>query len=116
MNIHTDKIEVGAVKIHKNVISSIASIAALEIEGVKQIAKAPGIDFFAFLGFKSSGMIRVEFGKNDEMRLKVPLIVKYGYSIPEIAENVQDNVRQALEKMLDKSPRDIHISIQGIEK
>ena len=34
----------------------------------------------------------------------------------EIAEGVQENVRQALEKMLDKSPRDISISIQGIEK
>lgn len=110
------KIDLGAVKIHKNVIASIASIAALENEGVKKIAAAETFDMGVLLGLKRSKGIKVEFGKQDEMRLEIPLIVKYGYNIPEIAEGVQENVRQALEKMLDKSPRDIRINIQGIEK
>lgn len=110
------KIDLGAVKIHKNVIASIASIAALENEGVKQIGRPANFNVGELLGLKSSKAIKVDFGKNDEIRLEIPLIVKYGYSIPEIAEGVQENVRQALEKMLDKSPRDISISIQGIDK
>jgi uncharacterized alkaline shock family protein YloU len=110
------KIDLGAVKIHKNVIASIASLAALENEGVKRIASFESFDVGVILGLKKPKGIKVEFGKHNEMCLEIPLIVKYGYNIPEIAEGVQDSVRQALEKMLDKSPRDIRINIQGIEK
>lgn len=110
------KIDLGSVRIHHNVIASIASIAALENEGVKKIAPAQAFDVGILLGLKRPKGIRVEFGKHDEMRLEIPLVVKYGYNIPEIAEGVQEGVRQALEKMLDKSPSDIRINIQGIEK
>lgn len=116
MDSHSNKIDIGAVKIHKNVIASIASIAALEITGVKQIGKSSSFDLSELLGLKSLKGIRVEFNKNDEIRLEIPLIVKYGYNISEIAENVQENVRLSIEKMVDKSPRDININIQGIEK
>ena len=110
------KIDVGAVKIHKKVIASIASIAALENEGVKQIGKLANFDIATLLGLKSPGAIKVEFGKNDEIKVEIPLIVKYGCNIPEIAERVQESVRQAIERMTDKIPRDISINIQGIEK
>ncbi len=114
---HTNKMELGAVKIHKNVIASISSIAALEIEGVTRIGKSsPACGIIELFGFKSIGVIKVEFNKNGEIRLVVPLVIKYGCHIPDLAEKVQDNIRHALEKMLDKSPRDIHISILGVEK
>lgn len=110
------KIEVGAVKIHKEVIAAIAAIAAMENEGVKQIGRSSHFDILELLGLRNKKSIKVEFGKNDEMRLEIPLIVKYGYAIPEIAERVQESIRQAIEKMIEKTPRDISINIQGIEK
>lgn len=110
------KTDLGAVRIHKNVIASIAAIAALDIEGVKKIAPVKTLDMGVLLGLKKPKGISVDFGKHDEMRLGIPLVVKYGYNIPEIAESVQEAVRQAMEKMLDKFPRDISINIQGIEK
>lgn len=110
------KTELGTVKIHKNVIASIATIAALEIEGVKEIARLSDFDIYKFLGLKNSKSIKVEFTKNGQINLEIPLIVKYGYNIPEISESVQESVQKALEKMVDKSPRYITINIQGIEK
>jgi len=44
------------------------------------------------------------------------LTIKYGCNISEVAENAEAKIRQALEKMIDKTPRDIRISIQAIEK
>lgn len=113
----TSKLEVGTVKIHEDVIASIAGIAALEIEGVKQIGKRKNFSIMELLGIKSlrSG-IKVEFGKNDEILIEVPLTIKYGFNISEVAESAQEGIRQALEKMIDKTPRDIRISVQAIEK
>lgn len=110
------KTDLGTVKIHQSVIASIATIAALEIEGVKEIARVADFDIFKFLGLKNSKSIKVEFSKNGQINLEIPLVVRYGYNIPEISESVQEGVRQALEKMVDKSPRYITINIQGIEK
>ena len=110
------KTDLGAVRIHKNVIASIASIAALEIEGVKNIAPVKTLNVGVLLGLKKPKGISVEFGKHNEMGLGIPLVVKYGYNIPEIAESVQDAVRMAMEKMIDRTPKDIDISIQAIEK
>lgn len=115
MNVDS-KTDLGTVKIHQNVIASIAAIAALEIEGVKELARAADFDIFKFLGLKNSKSIKVEFSKNGQINLEIPLVVKYGYNIPEISENVQDGVRQALERMVDKPPGNIAINIQGIEK
>lgn len=118
MNAHSSgRIDSGTVRIHKNVIASIASVAALEIDGVKQIGKKSGLGVIELLGLKTASSINVEFGKNEELKfIEIPLIVKYGYNIPEVAERVQESVRLAIERMTDKSPVDIHINIQGIEK
>lgn len=111
------KLELGAVRIHKDVIASIAEIAASEIEGVKQIGRKKDFGIIDLLGIKIPGnAIKVEFGKNDEIALTVPLTIKYGYSISEVAENAEAKIRQAFEKMMDKAPRDIRISIQAIER
>ncbi len=113
----SDKFSMGEVKIHENVIISIASIASYEIDGVERIGKKPGFNLLNFLGFENSKGITVEINKAGDLKsIQIPLIVKYGYNISEIAERVQENVRHEIEKITDKTPRNITINIQEIEK
>ena len=44
------------------------------------------------------------------------MVIKYGYNIPDTAARVQENVRQALEKMSNLSVKDINVNVQGIER
>lgn len=108
--------DLGVVRIHKNVISSISSIAAMEIEGVKGIGKDFKSSLLESFGRKSSSAIKVDISKNDEVRVDIPLIIKYGYNIPDVASRVQENVRLALERMSSLSVKDINISVRGIER
>ncbi len=113
-NSHTD---LGAVKIHKNVISSISASAALETEGVRAIGTNLTSRALEFLTNKtSSGAVNVEFDRNDEVKIDIPLIIKYGYNIPTVAAKAQENIRAALEKMTNLSIKDINVNIQGIER
>jgi uncharacterized alkaline shock family protein YloU len=107
--------EFGVLRIHKNVISSIASIAATEIEGVKRVGRDLKSGMLELLGKKNSA-IKVDISKNEEVKVQIPLIIKYGYNIPEIANRVQENVRLALEKMSNLSIREINVNVQGIER
>ncbi|MCK9432020.1 MAG: Asp23/Gls24 family envelope stress response protein [Candidatus Omnitrophica bacterium] len=108
--------ELGVLRIHKNVISSISSIAATEIDGVKKVGSDLRSGFMELLGKKIFSSIKVEISKNEEVKVEIPLIVKYGYNIPEVAGRVQENVRLALEKMSNLLIKEINVNVQGIER
>lgn len=108
--------ELGTIKIHRDSIASISAIAALEIEGVKGIGKNFRSGILELVGKKDCSAIGVEFDKNGEVSLEIPLVVKYDFSIPDVATRVQENVRNSLEKMTNLLIKDISINVQAIEK
>ena len=115
---HSDesRTDLGSIRIHKNVIASIASVAAVEIEGVKRVGTNLRSGVLELIGRKSLSAIKVEINKHEEVKVDIPLIIKYGFNIPEVANRVQENVRGALEKMTNLSIKDINVNVQGIEK
>ena len=108
--------DLGTVRIHKNVIASIASQAAMEVEGVKSINVNFKSGLMELLSRNPLHTIGVEFDKSGEVKLEIPLVIKYGYNIPSVAGSVQESVRNALEKMTNLSIKDININVQGIER
>lgn len=108
--------DLGKIKIHKNVIASITSIAACQIDGVKAVGKDFSSRIQEFLDKKEHSAVRVEIDKGGEVWIEVPLVIKFGFNIPDVAAKVQENVRSALEKMTNLSIKDININVQGIEK
>lgn len=116
MRTEESRSDLGTIKIHKKVIASIASIAAMEIEGVKGIDKDIKTNFYELIARKNIPGIKVEIDKNGDVNLDVPLIIKYGYNVPDVANKTQESIQRALEKMTNVSIKDININIQGIEK
>lgn len=108
--------DLGLIRIHKNVIASIASLAATEIQGVKRIGGDFKSGVMQIMGQKSHSAIKVNINKNDEVVVDVPVIIKYGYNIPDIANRVQENVRLGLEKMTNLVVKDINVNVQAIER
>jgi len=116
MHREESRTDYGIIRIHDNVIASVAAIAATEIEGVKSVGKDFKTGILELIDRKNSSSIKVEKDKNGDITLQIPLIIKYGVNIPEIANKVQENVRQALEKMTNLSIKDINVNVQGIER
>lgn len=116
MHKEESRTDLGTIRIHDNVIASIASVAATEIEGVKGIEKDFKTGILELINKKRAVAIKVDKDKNGEITISVPLIIKYGFNIPETANKAQENIRNALEKMTNLSIRDINIIVQGIEK
>jgi uncharacterized alkaline shock family protein YloU len=108
--------DLGTIRIHKNVIASIASIAAGEIEGVKRVGGNFKSGLMELIGSKIMPAIKVEINKNEEVKVDIPIIIKYGYNIPDVANKVQESVRNGLEKMTNLSLKDINVNVQGIER
>jgi uncharacterized alkaline shock family protein YloU len=110
------KTDLGVIRIHKKVIASIAALAAMETEGIKTIGGNLKSSFYELIGKKGQSSITVEIDKNNEVRLEIPLVIKYGFNLPEVASKAQENVQRALDKMTNLNIKDIDINIQGVER
>lgn len=110
------KTELGEIKIHKNVISSIATQAIAQIPGVVRIGSSLMSQLLNQLGLKQFSAIAVEFDKNHEVTVTVPIVVKFGYNIPEVAGHAQESIKSALEQSINTTIKDIHIIVQEIER
>ncbi len=109
--------DLGKIRIHKKVIASIASIATCEINGVERIGGDLKSGLYDLIGKKgNSAGITVEFDKNDDVIINVPVIIKYGHNLPDVAAKIQENIRISIEKMTDLTIKDIDVDIQSVEK
>ncbi len=115
MNKYT-KTELGEIKIHSNVFASIATEATRQVLGVIRIGGNLKTYFLELLGIKNYSSIKIEFDKNNEAIIIIPIIVKYGYNIPEVASKVQEVVKLSVENSTNISVKEINVKIQEIER
>ena len=100
-----------------DVISVCAANAVLRTEGVA--ALSGGLTNAISLTFRKkesiSKGIKVD-SKNDGIVLDLNLITDYGAKIPEVAWNVQHNVRDEVEQMTDMTISEVNVHVQGVTK
>ncbi|MBP1934183.1 Asp23/Gls24 family envelope stress response protein [Ammoniphilus resinae] len=110
-----EKTDLGRIEIAPEVIEVITGLAASEVEGVAHMSGGFVGDIAERLGRKNLAKgVKVEVGKK-EAAVDVYLIVEYGYKIPEVARNIQDNVRNAIENMTGLRVVEVNVHIVDVE-
>ncbi len=109
------KSELGKIQIAPEVLEVIAGMASAEVDGVAHMTGGLVGDFVEKLGKKNAARgVRVEVGSK-EAAVDVSIIVKYGHRIPEVARNIQDSVRNAIEAMTGLSVVEVNVHIIDVE-
>jgi len=99
-----------SIKISNDVVASIAGVAVSEVPGV--YGMAGGItEIFGKKGLTKG--IKVEVGEK-ETKIDVNIIVEYGARIPDVAFEIQNRVKKAVETMTGLKVANVNIHIQGI--
>ncbi len=99
-----------SIKIANDVVASIAGVAVSEVPGV--YGMAGGIsEIFGKKGLSKG--IKVEVGEK-ETKIDVNIIVEYGVRIPDVAFEIQNRVKKAVETMTGLNVSSVNIHIQGI--
>ncbi len=111
-----DKIDFGSVHIHKRAIADIALTTINDIDGVSLTPKEFIDKALEFFGKKNYSGIKVTMDRDGQVGLAVGICVRYGLNIPEIANQVQDAIKLAVERMADIHLREVNVNIQGIER
>lgn len=104
----------GDIKISDDVVATITGLATSEVEGVYSMAGTTPEEIVGKLGFKNmSKNLKIEM--NDSTVLAdVYIVIKYGYSIPETARQVQDKVKFSIEDMTGLEVTEVNVHVVGI--
>ena len=107
-------LEAGNIKIADDVVAVIAGLAASEVKGVASMSGSIVGDISEFVGKKNPMKgVKVEVGER-EAAVDLYVIIEFGLRIPEVALQIQKNVKNAIEKMTGLEVVEININVQGI--
>lgn len=108
------KDSIGEVQIASDVVSAIAGISAAEVDGVQSISGGGINDIAGKLGMENySKGVRVTIA-GEKAAVEISVTLKYGYSIPEVSEKVQEKVSQAIKSMTGLEVEKVNVRIAGI--
>ncbi len=104
-----------SVKISDDVVQIIAGIAAGEVDGVHAMGNSIAGGIAELLGGKKPVSRGVKVAMTEEtVTIDVHVVVRYGVRIPDVAWNIQEKVKDAVETMTGLEVLKVNIHIDGI--
>ena len=110
---------IGDVKIHENVIASLARRATLKIEGVSRLAGSLLMDNIAeIVGSRrmQERSITVSMDDGNRVSLEIKINIIIGYRMPEVAAAVQKAVISDIESATGMTVTKVNVLIQEVEE
>ena len=104
----------GKVTCNKNILLSIINLATKEIAGVSSLCDNFGSGLKKLFSTNYTNGVKVEYGKNGVI-IDVYINVFAGYSVPDIAYKVQENIKNSISAMLDVNIDTINVHVQGVD-
>ena len=103
------------IKIADDVVATIAGIAVAEVPGVAEMAGGFAGGITEVLSGKKNLAkgIKVEVGEKDT-KIDVNIIVEYGVRIPDVAFEIQNRVKKAVETMTGLTVVEVNVHVQGV--
>lgn len=110
----TEHNDVGSIRIADEVVGIIAGMAATEVPGVAGMSGGLVGGIAEMLGKRNlSKGVKVEVGER-EAAVDLFIIAEYGVRIPDVALQVQENVKRAIESMTGLDVVEVNIHVQGV--
>ena len=104
--------EDGAIQISEDVVASIASSTAAEVDGVSAMMSANVSDLVGGKKMSAKG-VRVEMD-GEGIVVNLFILLRYGCAVSEVAQKVQSSVFAALEGMTGFQVNAVNVHVGGI--
>lgn len=109
-----NEIEENGIKIADDVVATIAGKAASEVVGVYSMSGGFAGGISEVFGKKSyTKGIKVE-NMEKSLKIDVNIIVEYGARIPDVAYEIQNRVKKAVENMTGLNVEEVNVHVQGV--
>lgn len=117
--VKTDKEEIALqsnnIKIADDVVAVIAGVAVSEVNGVYEMSGGFAGGISEVLSGKKNLAKGIKVEVNDKTtKIDVNIIVEYGTRIPDVAFEIQNKVKKAVESMTGLKVVEVNVHIQGV--
>jgi uncharacterized alkaline shock family protein YloU len=104
----------GKIRISEDVISQLAIKALLSVEGIQPAN--PGLMANLRMGRKAANGVRISIsdGEIPEIQVDTYVSVKYSLRIPDVCWDVQESVKDQVERYTGYSVKSVNVYVQGI--
>lgn len=104
----------GSIKIAEEAVAAIVSLAAAKIKGVAAMSGSMASGLTEKLGKKNLAKgVKVEIN-DQEVIVALNIFVEYGTKIPQLALDIQNEVRNTVQTMTGLKVKEVNIYVQGI--
>ncbi len=104
----------GGLQISTTVVEKVAKIAALEVDGVKDVSV--GTSGVKGIFAKTNLPKSVEVAMYDGVaEITVYIIAKYGYKLPAMCREIQQSVKSGVQNMVNITVSKVNIVVAGVE-
>ena len=104
----------GKITLDRKILVSIINLAAKEINGVERVTNT-NRPWYKKLFRRYDDGVEIKFEENGALTIDVYLSIFVGYSVPDIAYRVQENIRNSLATMVALKPLKINIHVINVE-
>ena len=103
--------DVNGIKISEDVVATIAGMAVSEVKGVASTNSGIISEVFGKKSFSKGIKVQI----NDKnVNIDVFVVVEYGSRIPDVAWEIQNRVKSAVEDMTGLKVTEVNIQVQGV--
>lgn len=103
------------IKIADDVVAVIAGVAVSEVSGVAEMAGGFAGGITEVLSGKKNLAKGIKVEVSDkETKIDVNIIVEYGVRIPDVAFEIQNRVKKAVETMTGLKVTEVNVHVQGV--
>lgn len=106
----TESTRLGKIEISPTAVASLASHAVLKSYGVVGMSSR-NLAQLLHRDSKRGVQVRIE---DDEIMVDLYVIIEYGTRISEVAHNIMENVKFAVEKALGVPVAEVNVYVQGL--
>jgi uncharacterized alkaline shock family protein YloU len=106
--------EDGRITIAEDVIASIARIAAETVDGIARSSGGGSGGLMSIFGIEDiAPNIKTELSQ-DNVRIELRIGVEYGYPVHEVAQGVQQNVQQDVERLAGVTVSKVDVFVKKV--
>ena len=104
----------GQINIAEEVIASIASIAASEVEGLADVKQGAIAEIVGIFGGKQKG-VDVRLDEKGQVHVNLKVTVAYGHPIHEVARRIQQKVTEDIRAMTGLEVEGVNIYVKDLK-
>lgn len=98
--------ESGTISYSRSILNNIVTLAVQEVKGVASLYKGSAR--------KPYSGVKLEFVDNSSVIVDIAVNIFYGYSVPDVAYMIQENVKSSVESMTDFKIKAVNVNVLAV--